>query len=223
MHLYLIRHAESQNNARPAYERVEDPSITAVGRMQADYLAQWMKSLPLDHLITSPFKRTLQTMQFVTNATKRSLQVWHDVFEQGGCFRGHGPNATEGGPGLGHKEIVSYFPDVDCVADATIDNDGWWVGKNRETEPEHQARARSVIGRIVDTFDGSNQTVVMIIHAQFERELLRQMLPDVDAPSLGFIKNCSITKLNRSGQAWQLDWFNSVTHLPAKLITGNEM
>jgi hypothetical protein len=29
--------------------------------------------------------------------------------------------------------------------------------------------------------------------------------------------------LNRSGQAWQLDWFNSVTHLPAKLITGNEM
>ena len=28
MQLYLIRHAESENNAKPVYERVEDPAMS---------------------------------------------------------------------------------------------------------------------------------------------------------------------------------------------------
>ena len=105
MQLYLIRHAESENNARPGHLRVEDPAITAVGRLQAQQLANWTRTLKIDALITSPFLRTLQTTQAVLDAEALPVSVWHTVFERGGCYRGYGDDACEGGPGLGRSEI----------------------------------------------------------------------------------------------------------------------
>lgn len=228
MQLYLIRHAESQNNARPPYERVEDPTITPVGHLQAESSAAWIKSLKFDHLITSPFKRTLQTTRYVMDATDHSVQVWHHVFERGGCFKGFGPDATEGGPGLARSGVISHFPTDRCVVDDTISEDGWWFGKERETDGEHSIRVKSVVDRINQTFGETDAIVTMVIHAQFQRQLLQQLVPSANVMQLGFIKNCSVTKLNNhktkdNGESWQLDWFNSITHMPAKLITGNEM
>ena len=222
MQLYLIRHAESQNNARPVYERVEDPTITPVGQRQAEYLAAWMKTLQFDHLITSPFKRTLQTTRYVFDVTQHTVHVWHDIYERGGCFKGFGPDATEGGPGLGRSSVIDYFPTGRCIADESISEEGWWLGRQRETEEELPIRARSVADRIEQTYGGSEDIVVMITHAQFERELLKQLVPTANVLELGFIKNCSVSKLNNDGDQWQLDWFNSITHMPAKLITGHE-
>ncbi|KAA1258791.1 phosphoglycerate mutase [Rubripirellula obstinata] len=223
MQLYLIRHAESQNNARPVHNRVEDPTITPVGHLQAEHLAGWMKSLKFDHLITSPFKRTLQTTRYVFDVTDHTVHVWHHVFEQGGCFKGFGPDAKEGAPGLGRTSVVDHFPADRCIADETISEQGWWFGKQRETPQDHSTRVTSVIDRINQTFGDSEQVVTMVVHAQFERELLHQLVPHASIPQLGFIKNCSITKLNNVGNNWQLDWFNSITHMPAKLITGSEI
>jgi 2,3-bisphosphoglycerate-dependent phosphoglycerate mutase len=223
MQLYLIRHAESQNNARPPQNRVEDPTITSVGHLQAEYLANWIQSLRFDHLITSPFIRTLQTTRYITDVTDHDVHVWHDVFERGGCFRGFGPDATEGGPGLGRSAVIDHFPAMRCVADESISEQGWWVGRLRETNEEHPIRARSVVERIQRTFGETEDVALMIIHAQFQRELLKHLVPSANVLDLGFIKNCSVTKLNNDGGSWQLDWFNSITHMPARLITGNEM
>jgi 2,3-bisphosphoglycerate-dependent phosphoglycerate mutase len=223
MQLYLIRHAESQNNTRPVHNRVEDPLITSVGHLQAEHLAGWMKSLRFDHLVTSPFKRTLQTTRYVSDVTDHTVEVWHDVFERGGCFQGFGPDAKQGAPGLGRTGVIDHFPNDRCVADETISEQGWWFGKQRETEQEHSVRVASVIERIDQTYAETELVVAMVVHAQFLRELLHQMVPTANAPQLGFIKNCSITKLNNADNQWQLDWFNSITHMPAKLITGSEM
>ena len=93
MQLYLIRHAESENNAKPERLRVEDPPISSLGRQQAKCLGQWVRTLSVDILITSPFLRTLETTREVVNGATHHVHVWHDLFEQGGCYRGHGPDA----------------------------------------------------------------------------------------------------------------------------------
>ncbi|TWU48211.1 histidine phosphatase family protein [Rubripirellula reticaptiva] len=225
MQLYLIRHAESENNARAAYLRVEDPGITAVGRLQCQHLALWIKSLSIDHLITSPFLRTLQTTRYVTDVNRADVQVWHDVFERGGCFRGHGPDATEGGIGLGRADVIRHVVDDAnrCTVDSTIKETGWWGGQRRETDDEACARAGKVVKRLSATFGSSGQAVVAIIHADFKRALLAQMLnASVDPRIFGALRNTGISKLDFDGDRWTLDWFNSVTHLPHKLITGNE-
>ena len=225
MQLFLIRHAESANNARPPYQRVEDPAITAVGRLQTQHLAQWTRTLKIDTLITSPFLRTIQTTLEMVEGTDHQVNIWHDVFERGGCFRGWQPDAIEGAMGLGRSAILKHFLDhsVDCVIDPSIEEEGWWGGRPRESEEDVAERAQRVTRRLADTFGSSGQNVVAVIHADFKRWLLRVMLDDVVDPDLfGPLRNTGISKLNYDGKRWQLDWLNSVSHLPARLITGNE-
>lgn len=222
MRLFLIRHAESENNARPPYERVDDPSITAVGRLQAEALAQWTKSLSIDVLITSPFRRSLQTGRIVKDAAQpRHVMVWHDVFEQGGCYAGHSDLGTQGRPGLGIRSILNELPAA--VIDETIAEDGWWGGKPKETDEDAELRAAGVIRRLVEVFGQCDRNIVAILHADFIRTLLAQMLhPLADATQFGPLRNTGISKVDFEDGHWRLDWFNSVTHLPVRLITGVE-
>lgn len=222
MQLYLIRHAESENNARPAYLRVEDPAITPVGRLQAESLAQWTRSLKIDVLITSPFRRSLQTSRIVGDACgPLQAMVWHDVFERGGCYCGHGDTAVEGRPGLSRTSILSELPTA--IVDQSISEDGWWFGKAKETDQETLCRAGVVIDRLISTFSGSEKSVVAILHADFIRTLLVQMLQGTaDATHFGPLRNTGITKVGFDGSRWRLDWLNSVSHLPVRLITGVE-
>ena len=225
MQLYLIRHAGSENNSRPPYQRVEDPPITAVGRLQAQHLGQWVRTLKVDTLITSPFRRTLQTTTWITNESPQTVFVWHDLFEHGGCFRGYGPDATGGAMGMGRAEILEHFREenVPCEVDDTIGDDGWWGGQPRENDHQVAVRCRNVTKRFIDTFGSNGQTIVAVTHADFKRRLLHVMLDNTADPAgFGPMRNTGITKLNYDGERWQLDWLNSISHLPARLITGNE-
>src|SRR6056297_1663142 len=105
MKVYLIRHAESENNTKPPEHRIEDPSITDRGHLQARCLADWLATIRYDHLITSPFRRTLQTTRHVVDRNPRPLCVWHHVFERGGCYSGHHDGNIVGRPGLSRKLI----------------------------------------------------------------------------------------------------------------------
>jgi len=60
MDLYLVRHAQSQNNALPERLRVADPDLTDLGHQQAARLAERVRSLKLTRLLTSPFRRALR-------------------------------------------------------------------------------------------------------------------------------------------------------------------
>ncbi len=222
MQLYLIRHAESENNARPAYQRVEDPSITPVGRLQAEALAQWARSLTIDVLITSPFRRSLQTSRMVLESSKPTKAlIWHNVFERGGCYLGYGDNNIQPRPGLGRSVIMNELPLA--VLDETITEEGWWVGKQKETDEETELRADNVINRLIETFGDSGKNIIAVLHADFIRTMLAQMLhPAADANQFGPLRNTGITKVDFNGQRWRLDWLNSVSHLPVKLITGVE-
>ena len=223
MQLYLIRHAESENNARPPFERVEDPALTPRGRLQAGHLADWLKTLSVDTLIASPFKRSLETTRHILDASPQTVHIWHDVFERGGVFRGHGPDAIEGGPGFNRHEVLQAATGTPnaCVIDETISDVGWWNCRRRETDEEANRRADAVTERFVKTFGESDKSVVVVTHADFKRCLLASMLSKVaDIPSLGPMINTGITKLTYSSSRWQLDWLNSSSHLPARLVTG---
>lgn len=221
MNLYLIRHAESENNAKPIYQRVEDPPLTAVGRLQAERLGEWIKTLAFDVLITSPVLRALQTTRRIYHRTAKHVHVWDSVFEEGGIYRGHGPDAVEGGPGLSRSKVIEAVTGnaEDCTLDPSIGENGWW-GRDRESPEEASARATEVVGRLASTYGHQQRVVVAVIHADFKRKMLSELIGDeVDPKRFGPLRNTGITKLDLEAGRWQLDWFNSVSHLPAKLIT----
>ncbi|MEM6469404.1 MAG: histidine phosphatase family protein [Planctomycetota bacterium] len=224
MELYLIRHAESGNNALPTYRRVEDPPITAVGGLQADHLAAWLETLSADVFITSPFLRTLQTAKAVLERVRWDLRIWHNVYERGGCFRGYKPGEISGRPGLGRSGILRQLSPHEsrCRLDETIREEGWHENTEQETDDQAIRRTREVCERLVSELD-DNSVVVLLIHADLKRLMLDHLLgTNINVQLLGNTRNTSVTRLNYSGGDWQLDYFNSVSHLPAKLITGNE-
>src|SRR6056297_153595 len=203
MKLYLIRHAESLNNARPVYERISDPPLTARGRLQAQGLADWLTKLQHDVLITSPFRRTLETTRAFLDQSPRRVHVWHQVFENGGCFEGHEPANHSGAPGLGRTDIrrLAHADEELCIVDDTITEDGWWNQPHRETR----------------------QSVVAILHADFIRGLVAEMLgPSVSIGRLGPFVNVGVTLLRYQDGQWHLDWLNSISHVPPRLVTGKE-
>ena len=110
MRLYLIRHAESQNNALPESQRVEDPGITELGYRQARHLAERVSGLGLTKLFTSPFLRTLQTTSPIYEATRLTPNVRVALHEEGGCYSGYTPENMAGRPGMGRSDIEREFP-----------------------------------------------------------------------------------------------------------------
>ncbi|MEM8667894.1 MAG: histidine phosphatase family protein [Planctomycetota bacterium] len=223
MQLYLVRHAESQNNARPENERVEDPPITDVGHQQANCLAEWLRSLKIHTLICSPVRRALQTTRYVVKSTGSHVHVWADVFEEGGIYSGYGPSAIAGGKGLSRADVIDHVADSaeHCTLDESIVDDGWWGERNRETPEQAHHRAGGVKRRLIDTFGADATTVVAIIHADFKRRMLSHLLGDsIESIGLGHLRNTGVTKLDYDGHDWTLDWFNSISHLPNDLITG---
>ena len=224
MQFYLIRHAESENNAKPAYHRVEDPPLTAVGRLQAEYLSKWMRTLKFDMLISSPVLRALQTTRQIHELTGHHVHVWDNVFEEGGIYRGYGPDATEGGPGLARQQVWQSATDdsSQCTIDSSVGESGWW-GRPRETSEEAVVRA-AVVAKRMAAFSGSDQRVLAAVtHADFKRKLLMELIgKQINADLLGSLCNTGISRLTFEAGVWRLDCFNATSHLPAKLITGGE-
>ncbi|MEL7337967.1 MAG: histidine phosphatase family protein, partial [Planctomycetota bacterium] len=108
----------------------------------------------------------------------------------------------------------------DAEVDSCIGDAGWWNGRPRETDDECRTRAAAVKMRLENTFGTRQENVVIMLHAEFKRFLLDEILsPGIDAFRLGSLRNTSVSKLDFTDQGWQLDWLNSVSHLPAGLVT----
>jgi 2,3-bisphosphoglycerate-dependent phosphoglycerate mutase len=213
MKLFLIRHGQSLNNARPAEDRVEDPSLTEVGHQQCSHLAEWIGSLNLTRVVSSPFLRTLQTADHIGRALGLVTDVRTDLHEQGGCMRGPAPDVMVGRPGMSRSQIRCQYPGFTIAPE--IDDNGWWGSKPFETEEFAQKRAARLLAQTVAEFAGTTERVAYVMHADIGRLFLLK----VHAGSLDMLFNTSVTKIVVSPEGCLLDEYNLVEHLPPDLVT----
>jgi 2,3-bisphosphoglycerate-dependent phosphoglycerate mutase len=213
MQLYLIRHAQSLNNALPEEERVEDPGLTELGCQQAEHLGEWIRSLNLTRLITSPFLRTLMTTEPIARATSLIPEVRIDLHEQGGCYAGHDFSSKVGRPGMTRREIEAEFAGYRVADD--IDGEGWWQSKPYETWEAARIRAARLLEWTRREFAHTDERVAFVMHADIKRLFLAQLHADpLDVP-----RNTSITEVEFTASSQRLGAFNQISHLPPRLIT----
>jgi 2,3-bisphosphoglycerate-dependent phosphoglycerate mutase len=219
MRLFLIRHAQSANNALPEEQRIEDPPITEVGCRQACALAHWLESAGLDWIVASPFRRSLETTEYVRRNLAVTPRVWIDLHEQGGCYAGYEPHLYQGRPGLSLTQIAVEFPGYEL--DPAIDEEGWWKCRPYETAQQASNRAARLIDRTLVEFGASNLSVAYIMHADFKRKFLETLFPSVDDQTLVWadIYNTAVTIIEFQQGSPRLEVYNSTAHLTPDLLT----
>jgi len=213
MPLLLIRHAQSANNSLPEEQRSDDPGLTELGREQARRLGTRLAEWQPERLLTSAFRRTLETVAAVAEATDVRPEVVVDFHEQGGCQAGPSPEVYEGRPGLTRGQIVDEFGD--WVLPESIDDQGWWKCRRWERPDEAAVRARRVAAELVSEFADRGDRVAVITHGMFKPILISALLgrPFVGNEWLGDLYNTSVSQLGLSAAGSTLESYNDVTHL----------
>ena len=212
MQLFLIRHAQSQNNALPEAMRVEDPPITDIGHQQAKRLSEVLPALELTHLITSPFRRTLETTEHLRKAINLTPQVRRELHELGGCMRGPSVPEMVGAPGMNREEIETEFAGYHVSPE--IDGQGWWGSQPYEEYHAAVNRAEKLLARTRDEFAASNARVAYVMHADFKRIFLELFHVVPQTPW-----NASLTHVTITPGETRVEDYNNVAHLPEELHT----
>ena len=215
--LYVIRHAQSANNALPESQRVEDPSITDVGERQVASLAERFRNVPVTHALTSGFLRAVQTMRPLAKLVGVAPTIWTDLHEVGGCFSGHIPGQIEGRPGMNRQQLAERFPEFQLPDD--IDEAGWWRSRPFEEYRDAQVRAETQAARLRAEFTGSKAVVACVIHADFKDLLLRSMLDDHQWGASYDLRNTGVTHLAFNGDQVDILALNDTSHLSDELLT----
>jgi len=231
MELYIIRHAQSTNNALGSPQgRVSDPPLTSLGLHQAGLLADYVAGraapaaedgswcgLGIDRLISSPMVRALQTSQFLSDALDIPTEVWVDIHEWGGIYLDHGESGgVVGYPGKTRSEILREFPG--CILPNSVTNEGWWNGA-REERTACDRRALEVAARL-RSLSGSDQRVALVSHGDFVNFVLRVLFGQLSSDGFYYRhSNTGITRIDfEAGGRLSVYYMNRTDHLVPELV-----
>jgi len=248
MQLYVIRHAQSENNALwvetgSDVGRVPDPALTDVGHQQARLLAEHLADAEpsqiaengydphnrhgfgLTHLYCSLMTRSILTAQYVAQTTGLSLTAWETIHEWGGIFE-YDPETEEriGLPGPNRAYFAEQFPDL--VLPESVGEAGWW-NRPFETRELRQARAQEFLAELLDRHGNTEDRVAIVTHAGFSYSLLQTLTQfsshneALDVPRrVHFTKNnTAVSRINFGDDHVNIVYTNRLQHLPAELIT----
>ncbi|MDN6623976.1 MAG: phosphoglycerate mutase family protein [Acidipropionibacterium jensenii] len=237
MHLMLIRHGQSANNALAAQGaevfgagRVADPALTELGARQADALAGWIGGVDPrpTRLYCSPMRRTLQTAAPVAEALDLPLEVEDFLYERPGPTEGFG-ETVRAAPGSPLAELSTIT--ARAVFPGSVTERGWYTG---EVETPQQAAARAVrIAAWVREAHAEADCVAIVAHGAIGALILSAIIcPGRQETLGGFVAgtepwwfdlaNTSTSMVElMPGDKIEVHWINRVDHLVAAgMVTG---
>lgn len=245
MKLFLIRHAQSANNALAEQAQMDDyldqrspePTITELGFEQAQRTADHLAALewPEDadgrnsrdshgygftKLFVSPMWRTLQTALPISKALNLQPQVWIDIHEHGGIFHGNPrKGAVAHHTGMGRSEIEEQFPGYLLPDEITVD--GWWPGGYEEMEVCY-TRATNVAKLLREWApEMAEDRVALVSHGTFLDALIKALLGHDFSVQMYYTHyNTAITRIDFTpGGFLLLRYMNRTEHLTPELIS----
>lgn len=244
MKLFIIRHAQSFNNALPpereTFERVCDPPLTELGQRQAQLVAEHLatgKNPELSHwtsveatashnrrgynltkLYCSAMHRALQTAQPIAQALGLTPEVWLDIHEHGGIYLDYpDERGVVSYPGQTRSQILAEFPNY--VLPETITEEGWWTG-GQEDWPACHGRAIKVAAAL-RAQAASEERIAIVSHGGFIDALIKALLYQSPSIHMFYYKfNTAISRIDfRENGRIDFRYWNWVDHLPQELIT----
>ena len=246
MKLYLVRHAQSENNviwngSDHVEGRSSDPEITDAGHQQAEHLAQHLAhpegeprqhpfnqvkttNFGLTHIYCSLMTRSMLTASYIARACDIQLQALPDIFEKHGIYEIDDEGNRQGLPGPGLSYFTDRFPAADLPEG--LSGNGWW-DRPAETQDEFQIRIRSVAEDIRSKHAHTDDCVAMVVHGDFMDQFINELMVVPrhdhnyrnDWVANWTFHNTSISRIDFIGDSHSVIYLNRIDHLPAELIT----
>jgi 2,3-bisphosphoglycerate-dependent phosphoglycerate mutase len=240
MQFFFIRHAQSSNNALwertgASAGRSEDPSLTDLGREQAEILADFLcwgspeggRDCPpgnsigfgITHLYSSLMLRAVMTGAYVAEALGLPLLGWTEIHEEGGIYlENETTGELIGQPGKDRRYFETHFPNL--VLPDDFDDAGWWAGRPFEDDEIRLPRAKQALARLLEKHSGEHDRVAVISHGGFYNLFLRVLLGLPQKNGMWFsINNAAITRIDFYEEMFSVVYQNRMDFLPPYLIT----
>jgi broad specificity phosphatase PhoE len=206
MEIILIRHGESEANARGMVQGRGDYRLNDAGRRQARLTAQALRDLPPERVFASPLVRARETAEIIAQSHQAEIVLLDDLLEYDlGAFEGLTP-----------AEIDARFPHVPEGIKQGIPFHR--LAPGAETDDQVQDRAQRALAAI--TAAGPDR-VFVVSHLGLLERLLRLAvkefnLQDYIREPKRHLQNCSITRLLLSPDGNRALCVNDVSHLQVK-------
>ena len=246
MRLYLIRHAESANNAvygtdDEVSSHKPDPEITETGHQQGKLLGAHLmaanveprqhpyettdsKNYNLTHVYCSLMTRSLLTAAYISEAIGIPTTVLHDIFEKKGLYEinQHGEEIGVAGPGRSY--FVKRFPNVNLPIG--LSEAGWW-NRPVESDEDFLQRVSASMDSIIQKHGGSNDKVAMVVHGDYIDQCINQLL-GVKRHEQNYqsawvsnwaLHNTSISRIDIVDGSRTVVYLNRIDHLTPDLVT----
>ncbi|WP_417430917.1 histidine phosphatase family protein [Kiloniella sp.] len=185
--MYLLRHGQSEFNVTYAKTRVDpnipDPELTDEGRVQIHAAAQHLKDKDITKIVASPYTRTLQTAEIISDILNLPIQV-EELIREHAFF-----SCDIGSPS---SKLSQDWPHLDFEHIPEC----WWPDLN-ETEHQVKLRGQEFQKKMLAFSDWSKTLVVS--HWAFIRGLTGQEVDNgailnIDLQSLSIDSAISTTK-----------------------------
>jgi alpha-ribazole phosphatase len=200
LHLMLVRHGETEWNAQRRYQGQSDVMLSAMGRRQAELVAERLAGHEIDAVYASDLKRAWETAQFI--AKKSSLQIVSEPRLRELKF-----GVLEG---LTFDEAQEQYPEM---------INAWLEDFNRppeggETIELFNARVVSLLNDLKANHD--EQTVLLVAHGGPLSEILRVIL-GLSREKRWYLEmeNASLSEVSITENYVSLKRLNDTCHLAA--------
>ena len=243
MKLYLIRHAESTNNAivwRTGLYKdwVPDPGLTEIGHQQAERLAQLLASqfgeplqpppskqteFGITHLYCSLMTRAILTAMPIAEACGLRLMALDNIFERGGIFKINQDSIRVGLPGPTRHYFRERFPTL--ILPESVGDRGWY-DRPFETESMFLERMKKVVPEIINRHAETKDTVALVTHGDFIDQFVNQLMGVERHPKNyesifqinWFFSNASISRISFITGSPIVVYLNRLDHLSPELM-----
>ena len=197
MRLYLIRHGRTSNNLSQVAQGWADPDLDEVGFHQAELVAKYFESIPLDQIFSSDLKRSVQTA--TPTSTHHGLNI---ITTQ--LLRERSMGELENAP---MAELRHAF-------DSEVERTGESRYKCRPRGVESAYDVMNRVTQFAQSLSTDLNHVAVFTHGMAEECLLCALIgaPVESSRSFNF-DNASVTSVTWNFDVWQLESYNSIEHL----------
>lgn len=201
---YLVRHGEKNSTKG-------DPSLSVLGKNQAQLTANYLKKFPIVRIYTSPLKRCWETAEIIAKTLKLSFDIEEDLRER--INWGDDPN-------LSFEEFLKLWEKTSI---------------NRDWKPQFGDSSKNAgkrLEQVIKEFSKNNAHTVFVtsggiitdfLRNVFSENYLRKFKSDFPEKREKYIKECSITVVRETNSNFELIKLASDDHLsfPTESLLNN--